>query len=206
MAEIYFCDAEKFAPFYEKMLLLLPKERTEKAERLFKQEDKILSAAAGLMVTKIFGNDAFDYINFGEHGKPFFEHGKFFSISHSIRYSVLAVSDNEIGVDIEMKSSPKNSVAERCFTEEEQQYAKMSTENFFRIWTAKEALLKLLGTGFSYSPKGFSVLPFESEHEINGINMRFFFSDINGTLLTAAYCGDFEQFTIREFLPEDFIK
>lgn len=205
MAEIYFCDAEKFAPFYDKMLSLLPKERAEKSKRLLKQEDKILSAAAGLMVIKIFGNDAFDKMKFGEHGKPFFEHGEFFSISHSKRYSVLAVSDEEIGADIEMRSELKNSVIDRCFTEEEQIYAKLSTENFLRIWTAKEAVLKLLGTGFSYSPRGFSVLPLYDKSKINGLDMRFFCTRINGALLTAAYCGDNKQFAIREFLPEDLI-
>ena len=205
MAEIYFCNAEKFAPFYEKAILLLPKARKEKTERFLRQEDRILSLCAGLMVLNIFGKDAFDKIKYGEHEKPFFEHGPFFSISHSGKYAVLAVSDEEIGVDIEMRDEPKIAVSKRCFLDEEQEYANLSTENFLRIWTAKEAVLKLLGTGFSYSPKNFSVLPLSDEHSINGVNMRFFCTNIEEVPLTLAYCGDKKDFIIRELFPENLI-
>ena len=80
----------------------------------------------------------------------------------------------------------------------------MSTENFRLVWTAKEAVLKFLGTGFSYAPKNFSVLPLSEEHEIKGKKLKFLSSDINGTVFTAAFCGD-EEFEIREFQPEDLI-
>ena len=93
----------------------------------------------------------------------------------------------------------------RCFTEEEQVFAKLSTENFLRIWTAKEAVLKFLGTGFSLSPKSFSVLPLDSEHEINGEKIRFFCGKIGEAPITAAFSGNDDNFEIREFLPEDLI-
>ena len=204
MPQIYFCDAEKIGYLYDKMLMLIPKERAEKANKLFKENDRILSAAAGFMVTEIFGKDAFEKMSYSEHGKPFFEHGKHFSISHSGKFAVLAVSEGNIGIDIETKVSSDERVARRCFTEEEQAFAKLSTENFLRIWTAKEAVLKLFGTGFSFSPKNFSVLPFDDSHEINGRKIDFFCGNINEAPFTAAFYKK-EDFEISELLPEDLI-
>ena len=67
-----------------------------------------------------------------------------------------------------------------------------------------EAVLKFLGTGFSYSPKNFSVLPLSAEHEICGKKIRLFCSNINGAVLTAAFCGE-EEFEFTEFFPKDLI-
>lgn len=205
MPQIYYCDTAKFDPLYEKMLEVLPKERRQKAEGFLQRKDKLLSAAAGLMVIKIFGKNAFEKILYNEHGKPFFELGKKFSISHSGRFTVVAVSEDEIGVDIEERENINPAVAKRCFTEEEQDFAKLSTKNFLRIWTAKEAVLKLLGTGFSYAPSGFSVFPLDEEHRIKEKNIRFYCDKIDGFPLTAAFCGKDSNFEIREFLPEDLL-
>lgn len=205
MPQIFYCDIAKLDPLYDEILCRLPKERRQKAEKLLHKKDKLLSAAAGLMVIKIFGKDAFEKIVYNEHGKPFFEHGKSFSVSHSGRFSVIAVSDDDIGVDIEERETINPALEKRCFKEDEQAFAKMSTDDFLRVWTAKESVLKLLGTGFSYSPKNFSVLSLSEEHEINGKKLRFFCSEIEKTPLTAAFCGKEDNFEIREFLPEDLL-
>lgn len=205
MPRIFYCDADRFEHLYEECVLALPEERRKKTEKLINKKDRLLSAMAGLMAVKLFGIFAFEKMQYNEHGKPYFEHGPFFSISHSGRYAVLAVSDNEIGIDVEDRENPNFAVAKRCFTKEEQDFAKQSTRDFLRIWTAKEAVLKLLGTGFSYSPKKFCVLPFDSEHEICGIKMRFFCGEINRTPITCAFCGNDDIFEVKEFLPKDLL-
>lgn len=204
MPRIYFCDMKKFEHLYEECIALLPEKRRNKAEKLINKNDALLSATAGLMIEELFGGKT-EEIKYNEHGKPFFEHGPFFSISHSRRYSVIAVSENEIGIDIEMHENPSERIMNRCFTEEEQKFAEISTENFLRIWTAKEAALKFLGTGFSFSPKDFSVLPLDEEHEIKGRNLRFFCGKIEDVPITAAFCGNDDNFKITEFQPEDLI-
>jgi len=204
LPRIYFCDMKKFEHLYEECLALLTEKRRKKAEKLFNKNDALLSATAGLMLKELFGEKA-EEIEYNEHGKPFFEQGPFFSISHSRQYSVIAVSENEIGIDIEMHENPSKRLMERCFTEEEQEFAEMSTENFLRIWTAKEAVLKFLGTGFSFSPKNFSVLPLSEEHKIEGRKIRFFCEKIENVPITAAFCGNDDIFEITEFQPEDLI-
>lgn len=203
--QIYYCDMENFKHLYEECISLLPEKRRQKAERIINKNEALLSATTGLMMKEVLKITNDDEIKYGEHGKPYLEHGPFLSVSHSRRYSVLAVSENEIGIDIEMHNVFNQRVAERCFTEEEQKFAKSSTENFQKIWTAKEAVLKFLGTGFSYSPKNFSVVPFSKEHEICGKKIKLFCSEINGAVLTAAFSEAEEKFEFIEFQPEDLI-
>lgn len=205
MPQIYYCDMEKFEHLYEECIALLPMKRREKAERKINKNAALLSAVSGLMMKKVLGITDDEMLCYNEHGKPFLKNGPFFSISHSRRYAVLSVSNEQIGIDIEMNRDIDEGIINRCFTEDEGIFARMSTENYLRIWTAKEAVLKLLGTGFSFSPKNFSVLPFDEEHEINGINMRFFVSTLGDAPLTAAYCGNNNEFEITELLPEDLI-
>lgn len=204
MPQIFYCDMENFEHLYEECVFLLSPKRREKAEKLINKNDALLSATAGLMMKKALKIENDDMIELNEHGKPFTDNGLYFNISHSRRFSMLAVSENEIGIDIEMHETPRNKLIEHCFTKEEQAFAKMSTENFLRVWTAKEAVLKFLGTGFSFSPKKFSVFPFDEEHEVNGKKFKFFCSNIKNIPFTVAFSGDGE-FNITELYPEDII-
>ena len=204
MGHIYYCDMKKFEHLYEECVFLLPEKRRQKAERIINKNEALLSATTGLMMKKVLGVTEDSMLSYGEHGKPFLEQGPFFSISHSRQFSVLAVSENEIGIDIEMHQNPSERLIDRCFSEEEAAFAKLSTENFLRIWTAKEAVLKLFGTGFSFSPKKFSVLPLDDPHEINGRKISFFCEKINEASFTAAFYKK-EDFEISELLPEDLI-
>ena len=92
-----------------------------------------------------------------KYGKPFLidhpEHH--FSLSHSGDYAVCALSDAPIGVDIE-QCRPRSflSLAERYFTPDEcERLRALSTNDrttaFYRLWTAKESVLKALGVGLS---------------------------------------------------------
>ena len=94
-------------------------------------------------------------MDYGEKGKPYLrEYPLFFNLSHSGEYVVCAMSDREIGVDIQ-KCSGLNVMrtAERFFSKEEcRALAACGTEEvgrqfFFRLWTRKEAYGKLLGKG-----------------------------------------------------------
>lgn len=205
MPRIYFCDMTNFEHLYEECVFLLPPERKAKAERIINKNQALLSAVSGLMMKKLLGITNDEMLCYNEHGKPFLEHGPFFSLSHSRKYAVLAVSDDEIGIDTEMNRDIDIGIIKRCFTDDEAEFAVLSTENYLRIWTAKEAVLKLMGTGFSCPPKSFSVLPFDEEHEINGIKMRFFLMDLKGAPVSCVYCGNDNDFKILELFPEDLI-
>ena len=96
---------------------------------------------------------------YNEHGKPFFE-GRddlFFSISHCKSAVAVAIDDKEIGVDIEEISRYKESLESYVLNEDEvprcARNDKSRAECFIEIWTQKEAVFKLLGTGITHDIK-----------------------------------------------------
>ncbi len=83
-----------------------------------------------------------------EQGKPYTQNlPVHFSISHSGDIAVCAVSDNEIGIDIEKIRNVNPRTAERFANDKEKEYINTSENGFFEIWTLKEAYFKCIGTG-----------------------------------------------------------
>lgn len=69
---------------------------------------------------------------------------KYYSISHTYPYCVIVKSNNEIGVDIEkIKNIKWKIISKRFFNIQEQKQCTNLTE-FYKIWTHKEALYKML--------------------------------------------------------------
>lgn len=103
---------------------------------------------------------------YGRNGKPYLQDYPFyFNLSHSGEYVFCAISDREVGVDIQQFrqvdevrltrrffSEEEQKALERCFNREEQR------KLFYRLWTRKEAYGKLTGEGIVAS-MGRSVLP-----------------------------------------------
>ena len=107
------------------------------------------SYAAGLLMRDVLGVRRDEDLYVSSHGKPFLADGsRQFSLSHSSELAVLAVSEEEVGVDTETVKPLPESVAERIFTDEERSYL---TEDPDRrgvvLWTRLEAVLKLTGDG-----------------------------------------------------------
>ncbi|MCM1372032.1 MAG: 4'-phosphopantetheinyl transferase superfamily protein [Bacteroides sp.] len=87
----------------------------------------------------------------GEHGKPALAEYPHihFNISHCHTAILCAVSHQPVGVDIESTGRKTSDALIRyTMNEEEQKLIKLSTEHtFLRLWTMKEALVKLWGKG-----------------------------------------------------------
>lgn len=76
----------------------------------------------------------------GEHGKPrLTDEPLFFSLSHSHGRTFLAVAQEEIGLDAEWRGRPLPRAYLSRLTPAERE------EDFFRLWTAKEAYVKFRG-------------------------------------------------------------
>ena len=118
MPRIYYCTAEEIEPIYDDAAELVTAKRRKKAERLLKKEDRLLSVGTSLMLRSVLKINSDEEMLYNEHGKPYLEHGPCFSISHSGNTAVLAVSENEIGADIEKLRTPDIRIAKRSFSEE----------------------------------------------------------------------------------------
>ncbi len=93
---------------------------------------------------------------YGPMGKPELTSatGLFFNLAHSADEAILAVAMEPVGIDLErLRPMPRaQDFANRWFHPEEKRRLDEATEadhltEFFRIWTAKESSLKLLGKG-----------------------------------------------------------
>lgn len=98
----------------------------------------------------------------GSNGKPYLKDhdGLWFNLAHSHRLALVAVSEcGEVGVDLEyLRDLPDMlDVARAVFTPRE--VADLTAlsgnariEAFYRLWCAKEAFLKAIGSGFTDEP------------------------------------------------------
>lgn len=102
---------------------------------------------------------------YNTNGKPYLlDYPDFhFSLSHSGNVVALAVSDREIGLDVQEYVIIKRDLAKRFFTEEEQELLlKQKDEDsyrklFFMLWSMKESYIKYTGLGMSHGLDTFHI-------------------------------------------------
>lgn len=141
---------------YPKLMECLPlatKHRQAVVNKKSSDEAKALSLTAELVtlneIRKRTGTDI-KRIRFalGAHGKPSLKGGDIkFSLSHTKGAVCAVFSDNEVGVDVELRARQvSDRLIERSLSAPER--ASVSTsEDFMRIWVKKEAFLKRTGIG-----------------------------------------------------------
>lgn len=133
---------------FEWMKKELPTARVEKAARFYRQEDERTCILAGYMMEHLIG---FSEIAYTAYGKPFAKHGTVhFNVAHSNGFVVVALSEEEIGVDCEWRDTAIIESIMPLFHEKEQQRILSGKCSFSAVWTAKEAYGKMLGVGLNY--------------------------------------------------------
>ena len=96
-----------------------------------------------------------------DNKKPLSEIFKF-NISHSNGLVALAINDtHEIGLDVEKIRSINENLINKVCSKDEIDYIN-SDKNFFEIWTAKEAYLKMTGLGIISNLNLITILPLNS--------------------------------------------
>ncbi|NNL79363.1 MAG: 4'-phosphopantetheinyl transferase superfamily protein [Flavobacteriaceae bacterium] len=101
---------------------------------------------------------------YDEFGKPHLTDGKFISISHSYQYTGIIISDQPVGIDIEMKREKIRRIASK-FIDYEKHYLDAEEDRYVdrltTIWCIKESLYKLFAQpGLSFKTHTL-VIPFE---------------------------------------------
>lgn len=134
----------------------LPLWRREKV-CLFKHEQGRKECAYSYLLLcqalqKVYGMDVQPEFSYGEHGKPFLKDYAdiHFNLSHCRNAIACAVSDRPVGIDVERIGRFKESVARHVLNDAEYHHVVTSSapdEEFTRLWTQKEAIVKLTGRG-----------------------------------------------------------
>lgn len=158
---------------------LLSSEMIERLEKYKVKKDRALSTCSKLMLctyAHIFQRDVFSDVNFitdldvfnedtvehidivyDEYGKAYLgdKSDIYFNISHSGEYCILALSDENVGVDIQQVRKVNLHIAGKWFNEKENAYVEGASDEeeayirFARVWSAKESYAKLTGKGLS---------------------------------------------------------
>ncbi len=138
----------------------LSKERQEKISKFYHDVDKRLSLCGEMYIRYLMekmycikGEDII--IQKNNYGKPYLKECNdiFFNISHTRNAIVVAVSSNEVGIDIEKLVAPPYDIIDSVFSKKEKEIIEKEDVNktsfFYSIWTRKESYLKWLGTGIN---------------------------------------------------------
>lgn len=152
---------------YAALYAAVSEERRKKTDRYRFAKDRRLSLGAeGLLLYALREDGRGTRLScaYGENGKPRLlgEDGFSFNLSHSGEYAMLAVSDAELGCDIEQIRDADPRLIRYVLTPEELADLKAVDETarsaqFFRYWVLKESCMKAVGRGLSLAPQRIAV-------------------------------------------------
>lgn len=130
-------------------------------------------------------------VRFDPSGKPrFIDSPLHFSLSHSAKLAAVLISEESCGVDIELvRPEVAERLRERCLSDGE----RARGCDFFELWTKKECIAKLDGSGMRSHPSEIDTL----DPRWNG---HFFTTRVRDSAGQAyalsALCGDIESLSI----------
>lgn len=152
----------------------------EKAHPALTREAARMASLAGVWL--LAENGAGGTFSYGENGKPMLTGGAI-SITHTKRYALCAISDHAtpIGLDAEdvdgrLDAKRREAMAERWFSEAEREIANRGELDFYRIWTRKEAYVKMTGVG----------LCGVRQIDTRAVSCAFFEQQVENTVVTLA--------------------
>ncbi|RIA08430.1 4'-phosphopantetheinyl transferase EntD [Flavobacteriaceae bacterium MAR_2010_72] len=137
---------------------------------------------------------------YDEMGKPHLKDGKHISITHSFTFAAVAISDVEVGIDIE-KQRNKIAIIAHKFVDYEFDYLNKLADDYIRkltvIWCIKESLYKLFATPGMLFREHFFIIPFRLQ---DGETISWIDYNDKKCRFTACFL-EFEGFTCAFILP-----
>ncbi len=176
--EVYYFDIEPLRnkTVFERQLDTIAAGRKDRIEKSQATADKLRLMGSGMLIDFIKRRYFVDSdVAIDKHGKPYFASSDLkFNISHSGRFVVAAVSNFEVGIDIQKEKADKHRIAEKNFLQGECEYINAGAndverhQRFCEVWTLKEAYLKNIGMGLRKPLNSFEVQFNEDSPTIKG--------------------------------------
>ncbi|MCR5026927.1 MAG: 4'-phosphopantetheinyl transferase superfamily protein [Methanobrevibacter sp.] len=162
---------------------LLPKSRRDKMNKFKFDKDKRLSAGAYLLLDKLLKEEKITQPNFkiGIYGKAYISNHEniHFNLSHSGKMVLCAISDMEVGVDIEyIDPTIDLNIAKHYFYNREYENimnAQNRPDEFFKYWVLKESYMKYTGLGMNLKLDSFEII-IEDEIKLKNDNKNLKFN------------------------------
>ena len=195
MIRIYCIDVSQInEAAYQRFYSTSTQERKQKADKYTDRSDAVRCIMAEALLKYALtdcGYSILPPIEKNKYGKPIFNsvNDLCFSISHSGDIVLVALSDKQIGVDVEQinRTTDRLGIANKFFSKAEYEYVFSSSdeqqrnERWTQIWTLKESYIKYIGQGLSKR-----LNTFEVSFSQNGILLTD-----NGKILDRIYMNSF---------------
>lgn len=144
--------------FIENCATFFPQWRKDKMLRYKHLKGKIQCALGYLLLIHALREESvfkeMPVFSYNKHNKPYLKNYPewYFNISHSKTAVCCVLSHKEIGIDIEeVKDYKENLAAYICNDEELKSLyeSEDKTDDFYKLWTQKEAVFKMIGSGIT---------------------------------------------------------
>lgn len=184
---------------------LLPETRKKKVDNFRFLKDKKLSAGAYLLLDKMLGEENITEPQFktDRYGKAYISNHEdiYFNLSHSGKIVACAISDMEVGVDVEITDPEIDlNMARNYFYNSEYENIMKSdnpSEEFFKYWVLKESYMKYTGLGFNLSLDSFEIILDDEIKLKNNDELKFNLFEIKNYKL--AVCSQYNLEKIHEY-------
>ena len=186
MIKLAYCNVENLD--LKRAYALVSQNRREKIDYYRFEKDKKLSAGAYLLLRKMLEAENITKPSFKteKYGKPYISNLEniYFSLSHSGKMVLCAVSDREVGADIEFVDSEIDLNIARLYFYNSEYENIMNAENppdeFFRYWVLKESYMKYTGLGMNLKLDAFEIIMKDKiSLKNNRKNLKFNLFDIS---------------------------
>ena len=177
----------------------------DKVKKFKFDRDKKLSAGAYLLLNKMLKEEKITEPDFkiGKYGKAYISnHEDFhFNLSHSNKMVLCAISDMEVGADIEyIDSTIDLNIAKHYFYNSEYENimnAKNMPDEFFKYWVLKESFMKYTGLGMNLQLDSFEIMIEDTIRLKNDKNnLKFNLFEIENYKIGIA--GHYDSFELQE--------
>ncbi len=198
-AKVYWCDNYDFA--CEKLLPFLSEKRLEKYNRLRSGKDKMNCAGTYMLLLRGLRDAGVEEneLVYTDSGKPYIRGNPvFFNLSHTENGFACAVDSKEIGVDIQKIVTPRELMLKKFCTDKERRIVADSSEDFTKLWTLKESIIK---------KKGESIARYGS-YEFDSLDSDFYaygchFMTVREEDKIISVCGEFEKIEFIKVKPTE---
>lgn len=165
-----------------------------RVSRFLRKEDQVRSIAGRFLLMNIIEHiglspQIIKNIEWSSQKKPYIKELKYFSISHSHNYVAIVYSNAPVGLDIEKEITTITiDDYSSVFSANELKLIYENTKpqlQFYKVWTKKESLLKVLGLGFLASSEDIEVI--DDIVWVDKTKYHFtYFDDVVGYTMTMA--------------------
>ena len=164
MTKLYLFDIKNYFKLDNEKFKLIPPSFKKRIDRYKDEYDKLRSSIGYYLLIKYLKEDFNIEINdedilTNKFDKPYIKNNPiYFSISHSLNFVGVLLSDNECGLDIQHDDNlTHEKLAKKILLDKEYEMYEKNRDILFKKWVQIEAYYKKMGTGIKYNNLDISI-------------------------------------------------